>query len=313
MKVYVLELSLELISIPPAHTRSIEMNSKLPAAMRVIDGMHMGRARVIGCWVVDDVLIDPGPTSCLDALLNGLDGMQPRALLLTHIHLDHAGASGSLVRRWPDLEVYVHERGARHMADPGRLLESARRLYGDDMDRLWGEFVAVPEANLHELAGGETLPGGFEVAYTPGHASHHVSYLHDGTAFVGDVGGVRIPASEFVIPPTPPPDIDIEAWHGSIERVADWRPHRLAITHFGAVEDVSGHLAEMDRRLDEQAELARSGDREAFLERVALDVGAAGDPETAAAYAQAAPRDQLYAGLARYWRKRSDALGPTLS
>jgi len=281
--------------------------------MRVIDLMHLGRARVIGCWQVGDVLIDPGPTSCLETLLAAVGDEPPRALLLTHIHLDHAGASGSLVRRWPDLEVYVHERGARHMADPSRLIESATRLYGEDMDRLWGDFVAVPEANLRVLSGGETLPGGFEVAYTPGHASHHVSYLHDGTAFVGDVGGVRIPPSSFVIPPTPPPDIDIEAWHDSIERIIAWRPERLAITHFGAAEDAARHLAEMHRRLDEQAELSRRSDRHAFLERIALDVAAAGDPETAAAYAQAAPKDQLYAGLERYWRKRSETVGPTVS
>jgi glyoxylase-like metal-dependent hydrolase (beta-lactamase superfamily II) len=274
--------------------------------MRVIDLMHLGRERVIGCWQVGDVLVDPGPTSCLDTLLGALDGERPRALLLTHIHLDHAGASGSLVERWPDLEVYVHERGARHMADPARLLESARRLYGDDMDRLWGDFVAVPESNLRVLQGGETVPGGFEVAYAPGHASHHVAYRHDGTAFVGDVGGVRIPPSRFVLPPTPPPDIDIEAWHASIDRIAAWHPERLAITHFGATEDAAGHLAEMHRRLDEQAELVHGGDRESFLERVNRDVAAAGDPDTAAAYAQAAPRDQLYAGLERYWRKRSE-------
>jgi glyoxylase-like metal-dependent hydrolase (beta-lactamase superfamily II) len=181
------------------------------------------------------------------------------------------------------------------------------------MDRLWGEFVPVPEANLHELTGGETLPGGFEVAYTPGHAAHHVSYLHDGTAFVGDVGGVRIPPSGFIMPPTPPPDIDIEGWHSSIERIAAWRPERLAVTHFGAVEDTAVHLAEMHRRLDEQAELARGGDREAFLERVVQDVAAAGDPETAAAYTHAAPKDQLYAGLERYWRKRSNSVAPPLS
>jgi len=281
--------------------------------VRLIDLMHLGRERVIGCWQVGDVLIDPGPTSCLETLLAALGDERPRALLLTHIHLDHAGASGSLVRRWPELEVYVHERGAPHMADPARLLESARRLYGDDMDRRWGEFVAVPEENLRVLAGGETLVGAFEVAYTPGHASHHVSYLREGTAFVGDVGGVRIPPSAFVIPPTPPPDIDIEAWHASLERIAAWRPERLAVTHFGAVEEVARHLTEMHRRLDEQAELARGGDREAFLERVSLDVAAAGDPATAAVYTQAGPPDQLYAGLARYWRKRSEAPGPTVS
>jgi glyoxylase-like metal-dependent hydrolase (beta-lactamase superfamily II) len=282
-------------------------------SMRVIDLMHLGRERVIGCWQVGDVLIDPGPTSCLDTLLAALGEDRPRVLLLTHIHLDHAGASGSLVERWPGLEVYVHERGARHMADPSRLLDSAKRLYGADMDRLWGDFVAVPEENLHVISGGETLAGGFEVAYTPGHASHHVSYLYEGTAFVGDVGGVRVPPSSMVMPPTPPPDIDIEAWHKSVERIAAWAPERLAMTHFGAAENVAAHLEEMHRRLDEQAELARSGDRDAFLERVSRDVAAAGDPDTAAAYAQAAPREQLFAGLTRYWQKRSEALGPTLS
>jgi glyoxylase-like metal-dependent hydrolase (beta-lactamase superfamily II) len=277
--------------------------------MQLIDVLHLGRERVIGCWRVGDVLIDPGPASCLPTLLAALADERPRALLLTHIHLDHAGASGSLVRRWPDLEVYVHARGAPHMADPARLLESATRLYGDDMDRLWGEFVAVPEGNLRVLEGGETLPGGFEVAYTPGHASHHVCYLHEGTAFVGDVGGVRIPPARLVIPPTPPPDIDIEAWHRSLELVAGWEPERVAMTHFGATGDVDAHLETMHRRLDEQAELARGGDEVAFIERVAADVAAAGDP----AYVQSAPYDQLYAGLARYWRKRSKAPGPTVS
>ncbi len=120
--------------------------------------MHLGRERVIGCWQVDDVLIDPGPSSCLPTLLRRSATSRPRALLLTHIHLDHAGATGTLVERWPELEVYVHERGARHMADPARLVESARRLYGEDMDRLWGEMLPVPEANLHVLSGGERDP-----------------------------------------------------------------------------------------------------------------------------------------------------------
>src|SRR5437588_6149299 len=178
--------------------------------MRVIDLLHLGRERVIGCWQVDELLIDPGPASCLETLIAALAGTRPRALLLTHIHLDHAGASGTLVRRWPELEVYVHERGAPHLADPTRLLDGARRLYGEDMNRLWGEVAPVPESQLRILRGGEALFGGaFEVAYTPGHASHHVSYLHDGTAFVGDVGGVRIISSALTVPPTPPPDVDL--------------------------------------------------------------------------------------------------------
>ncbi len=276
--------------------------------MRLIDVRHLGRLRVIGCWVVDDVLIDPGPASCLDALLAGLGDLEPRALLLTHIHLDHAGATGSLVERWPGLEVYVHERGAPHMVDPSRLLESARRLYGERMDTLWGEMSPVPERNLRILSGGERVLGDtFEVAYTPGHASHHVSYLNRGTAFVGDTGGVRIVADGPVVPPTPPPDIDLEAWHASIDRIRAWRPERIAITHFDAYEDVDRHLDDLAARLDEWAAWAREEERDAFIAGVGslLEVGV--EPDLAPAYLQAAPPEQLFAGLERYWRKRAEA------
>jgi glyoxylase-like metal-dependent hydrolase (beta-lactamase superfamily II) len=276
--------------------------------MRVIDLLHLGRERVIGCWQVDQILIDPGPASCLETLLTALGSATPRALLLTHIHLDHAGASGSLARRWPELEVYVHERGARHLADPSRLLESARRLYGEDMDRLWGEVLPVPESQLRVLCGGESLFGGaFQVAYTPGHASHHVSYLHERTAFVGDVGGVRIVNSALTVPPTPPPDIDLPAWHRSIDVVTAWNPRRLAMTHFGSSEDVEAQLNEVSSRLDQWAELARSVDLETFVERVNREVEASAGREIAPAYFQAAPPEQLYAGLARYWAKRTQA------
>ena len=277
--------------------------------MRLIDVRHLGRPQVIGAWLVGDVVIDPGPTSCVETLLEGLGGERPRALLLTHIHLDHAGASGSLVQRWPELQVYVHERGARHMISPGRLLDSARQLYGEDMDRLWGEMIPVPEENIHVLRGGETLFGGeFEVAYTPGHASHHVSFLHDGTAFVGDVGGVRIAGSRLTIPPSPPPDIDVEKWHASIERITAWKPRRLVMTHFGVGEDVDAQLAELSERLDDWAARARDQDLDAFVAGVRDEVAQHVDAETAAAYDQAAPPEQLYAGLDRYWRKRSEAL-----
>lgn len=271
--------------------------------------MHLGRERVIGCWEVGDVLVDPGPTSCLPTLLAALGENRPRALLLTHVHLDHAGASGSLLQRWPDLEVYVHERGAPHLVSPSRLIESARRLYGEDMDRLWGEMVPVPESQVRILTGGEKLLGGrFEVAYTPGHASHHVSYLHGGTAFVGDVGGVRITSGTLTIPPTPPPDIDLEAWHDSIARVAAWKPDRLAMTHFGAYDDVEAQLAEVGERLDAWAELARELDLDQFVAATRAEVAENTGPELAPAYTQAAAPEQLYAGLERYWRKRGLAM-----
>jgi glyoxylase-like metal-dependent hydrolase (beta-lactamase superfamily II) len=278
--------------------------------VRVIDVMHLGVARVIGCWEVDGVLIDPGPTSCLDTLLEALD-RPPRALLLTHIHLDHAGASGSLVERWPELEVYVHERGVAHMVDPEKLMKSASRLYGDDMDRLWGEMVPVPERNIRPLQGGERLfDGAFEVAYTPGHASHHVSYLHSRTAFVGDVAGVRIMPGPMTIPPTPPPDIDVEAWHESIARVKAWSPDRLAMTHFGESEDVEAQLGELGQRLDEYAERARGMELEEFVRALGTDLEGGVDGGLIPAYKQAAPPDQLYLGLERYWRKRADSVPP---
>jgi glyoxylase-like metal-dependent hydrolase (beta-lactamase superfamily II) len=273
---------------------------------RLIELHHLGRDRVIGAWLVGDVIVDPGPSSTLDALLEGLDGLTPRALHLTHIHLDHAGASGSLVKRFPDLEVHVHEVGAPHLIAPEKLLRSATRLYGDDMDRLWGEFLAVPEANIRVLTGGETIPGGWEVEYTPGHASHHVTYFRDGTAFCGDVGGVRIAPGNFPMPPTPPPDIDVEAWHASLETIAGRRPERLAVTHFGGWEDVGFHLGEVSRRLDAWAAIARDRDEAGFIEAVTEEIsrGTGDDLPTVAAYIQAAPPAQLYAGLDRYWAKR---------
>jgi glyoxylase-like metal-dependent hydrolase (beta-lactamase superfamily II) len=274
--------------------------------MRVIDVMHLGRERVIGCWQAEDVLIDPGPTSSIETVLAALGEWRPKALLLTHIHLDHAGASGTLVQRWPDLEVYVHERGAPHMMRPERLIESARRLYGEEMDRLWGEMVPVPEANLRVLSGGETVLERFEVVYTPGHASHHVSYLRDGIAFVGDVGGVQVAPGALVIPPTPPPDIDVEAWHESIARIRERQPKRLAMTHFGAADDVGPHLDQVDRRLDEWAARAREQDEQAWIAGIQAEIAAGAPAELAPAYTQAAPPDQLYAGLTRYWRKLSE-------
>jgi glyoxylase-like metal-dependent hydrolase (beta-lactamase superfamily II) len=273
--------------------------------MRVIDVEHLGRRRVIGCWEVDGALVDPGPESSLPTLLAALEDERPRAVLLTHIHLDHAAATGAMVRRWPDLEVYVHERGAPHLIDPSRLLASAERLYGDQMQRLWGEIVPVPADNVRSLAGGETALG-MRVAYTPGHASHHVCYLHEdsGTAFVGDVAAVRIPSSELVVPPTPPPDIDLEAWEESIGTLEEWQPRRLALTHFGAVEDPAEHLATVRERLREEARLARELSEAEYERRHRERVEAAAGPEAAAELIQAVPPQYQWRGLDRYWSKR---------
>jgi glyoxylase-like metal-dependent hydrolase (beta-lactamase superfamily II) len=276
--------------------------------MRAIDTLHLGRRRWICCWQVGQVLVDPGPTLSLEHVLAELDGWQPQAILLTHIHFDHAGGTGSLMRRFPELEVYVHERGAPHMVNPERLWASASQLYGEDnMLAMWGEFVPVPEDRLHALSGGETLKIGgdsFEVAYTPGHAKHHVSYLHEGTAFVGDVGGVRIEVETPTLPPTPPPDIDVEAWHASLDLIRAWRPERLAITHFGAYEQPEQQLDELSERLDRWAQSARGQDQETWITTVQDDVRAAVSPEQFDSFMAAVPVDQAYAGLRRYWEKR---------
>jgi glyoxylase-like metal-dependent hydrolase (beta-lactamase superfamily II) len=274
-------------------------------ATRLIDVVHLGTERVIGCWQVGDVLVDPGPESSLGSVVEALGGEAPRAVLLTHIHLDHAGGTGALLRRWPGVEVYVHERGAPHLADPAKLLASAGRLYGDDMDRLWGEVLPVPEERINVLSGGEEALG-FRVAYTPGHASHHVSFLHEdsGRAFVGDMAACRVPPSDLVIPPTPPPDIDLELWNESLDAIAAWEPSSLAITHFGEVADPGGHIEAVRARLREQAELARKTDAEEF-ERLLREQIAGIDPEARDSLLQAVPPEQQWAGLDRYWSKRA--------
>jgi glyoxylase-like metal-dependent hydrolase (beta-lactamase superfamily II) len=272
---------------------------------RLIDVMHLGRDRVIGAYEIEGLIIDPGPSTGLDTLLAEL-GSEPRALLLTHIHLDHAGASGSLVRRFPDLRVYVHEVGAPHLIDPAKLLESAARLYGDDMDRLWGEVLPVPAANIVALEGGEEVDG-FRVEYVPGHASHHVAYLHadSGDAYVGDVAGVRIPPEDFTLAPTPPPDIDVEAWERSLDRIAEWRPRRLCLTHFDRAEEPLEQLERVRESLRRNAERARSGDRESFLREVEAEIEGSVGEAAADRHRQAAPPEQLWLGLERYWRKRA--------
>jgi glyoxylase-like metal-dependent hydrolase (beta-lactamase superfamily II) len=260
----------------------------------------MGRERVICAFEVDGFIVDPGPTTAVETLLAGYGDEPPRGLLLTHIHLDHAGATGVLVRRFPDLPVYVHERGARHLVDPARLLASARRVYGDEMEALWGEFAAVPAANIRPLAGGERLDG-FRVEYAPGHAVHHVVYLHEptGDLYTGDVAGVRIPPHVHTYAPTPPPDIDIPTWLDSLETVRALDPAALCLTHFGRFEDVDAQLAAVGSYLERRREPV--ADRETFEREIVEETVAAVGADDAATYFQAAPPDQIWWGLSRYW------------
>jgi glyoxylase-like metal-dependent hydrolase (beta-lactamase superfamily II) len=278
---------------------------------RLIDVMHLGRDRVIATHQVRDLIVDPGPSSALENWVDSLSE-PPRAVVLTHIHLDHAGATGTLVRRFPRLQVYVHEHGAPHLVDPSKLLASAGRLYGEEnMERLWGEVAPVPKDAIVSLSGGEEIEG-FRVAYTPGHASHHVSYLDldSGDAYVGDMVGVRIPPSEYTLMPTPPPDIDVEAWERSLDAIAEWGPERLHLTHFGPVTEVGAQIERAERALKTSSLLAfaaeGSGDRDIFLEEIERDIRSGADPDTAARIVQAAPPEQLWLGLERYWRKRRE-------
>ena len=278
-----------------------------------IDLLHGGAERVIASYVIetDDgpALLDCGPSSCLPALRAGLAarglGVQDlRHLLLTHIHLDHAGATGALVREHPELQVHVSEIGAPHLIDPSRLEASARRLYGDAFDSLWGELSPVPQENVH-LVGGRVL--GLECFASPGHARNHVSYLHaDGTLFSGDSLGVRIAPARFVVAPTPPPEIDLEAWQQTLSATERRAPARLALTHFGVFGDVLDHIARLRETLHEWAERVAHGmDEETFVAAARADC-AASDSDEIEAYSRPAPYWQCYQGLERYWRKRRE-------
>lgn len=300
---------------------------RLAAGVACHDLEFQGRPRIIATGVLHGpggaALIDPGPTSTLPTLEAGLAGMglsmgDVTALVLTHIHLDHAGGAGTLVRRHPHVRVFVHERGAPHMVDPTKLVSSATLLYGDDMDRLWGEVSPVPAEALVVLKGGERIEAGgrrLDVAYTPGHASHHVSYFSadTGIAFVGDTAGIKIHADGYVLPPTPPPDIDLEAWDRSLHTIEAWRPETLFLTHFGPHGPSGAHLTELRDHLRVAADLARRSltregsdtDREIwFAEELRRELHRRIGESEGRAYEVAARLDLSWRGLARYWRKK---------
>lgn len=296
------------------------------AAPVVVDLQYLGRPEAIAVAVVRTpagaLLVDCGPTTGLPVLTRaladlGIESADLHGLLLTHIHLDHAGAAGTLVRRHPHLRVYVHERGAPHLADPAKLIASATRLWGDRMDQLWGEFAPVPAGNIRVAADGEVLEFGaarIEVAYTPGHAAHHACYFdhRSGIAYAGDTGGIRLGASPFVLPPTPPPDIDVPAWQESLSRISAWEPQGVFVTHFGLFLDAERHLGVLSRELDAWTRLAQevldAGGDEASLTRRFVDGARARierfvTPGEAARYRESMSIEDCWIGLARYLRK----------
>lgn len=292
-----------------------------------IDLRFQGEPGAIAAYLLADgddlALVETGPTSSLDSLLAGVrttghDPERIRQLILTHIHLDHAGAAGSLARRLPQAQVLVHPVGAPHLIDPSKLISSATRIYGDDMDRLWGEMLPVPGERVTELEDGATVRAGgraLRALHTPGHASHHIAFHDpsDGLVFAGDVAGVRLEGAAYVRPPTPPPDLDLELWTQSIDRLRALRPERLLLTHFGAFDDVDAHFDRLLARLFFWAgwigaRLEQGGERDRIRAELQCEGDAdirraSNDPDLPALYELATPYGMTVDGYARYFRK----------
>jgi glyoxylase-like metal-dependent hydrolase (beta-lactamase superfamily II) len=298
--------------------------------IHTVDLNFLGSEGIIGSFLLtgDDsaALVETGPTTCLDALEAGLSARgvareDVRDVFLTHVHLDHAGAAGHLAERLPNATFYVHEVGYPHLVDPSKLLKSATRIYGEDMDKLWGEMRPVPEERLVTLSDGAEIhaAGTTLTAHdTPGHAYHHFAYLEasTGALFTGDVAGIRLPGQAYVRPPTPPPEIDVDAWMRSIEKVRNLKPASLYLTHFGDYEDVERHLGELEQRLQDwmlfvESRLDDGQSREEITDELATKGDAeilteGGRPEDPDRYELAGNYEMLVAGLARYVEKRRD-------
>lgn len=295
-----------------------------------IDVKHIGRERYVASQLLataaGPVIIDCGPASTLENLRAGLaaEGLRVtdlHALLLTHIHFDHAGAAGTLVAEHPGLVVYVHERGAPHLIDPAKLIASATQIFGDRMDFLWGKMLPIPADRIRTLRGGESLDFGnrrLEVLATPGHAIHHVVFLDRAgeTAYVGDVGGIRTPAVPYPLPVTPPPDFNLEQWLASIDAIEACRPRRLFSTHFGFSTDPATHLRQLREGLRDwtaTAERLLNGpgsdpERAAEFERyVVASLAGKSTPELITLTAAFSDYQASWYGIARYLRKKAEA------
>ena len=299
-------------------------------SISALDLHWAGHPRSIACALLCSqhsvVLVDPGPASTISTLrqqlwLHGLDISDVDSILLTHIHLDHAGATGTLVRQNPRLQVYVHARGVPHLVDPAKLLHSASRLYGDDMARLFGEFLPVPASNLHSLQGGETISlvsRQLRVLYTPGHASHHLTYFDpaESVAFVGDTAGICVNGHPFILGATPPPDISIELWDASLDAILGLAPRRLFLTHFSFSDQPRAHIASyrecLYRWRDLSARLlSQNPDESTAMHRFAQEIAAHAaqflSPDKLSHYLFNGSLNLSWLGLARYHRKRAEA------
>lgn len=301
----------------------------LAAGLDYVDLHFLGRPEIIATAILHGTsgvaLIDPGPATTLGNLTAALEkkGIRfgdVRQILVTHIHLDHSGSVGTILEKHPHIEVVVHGRGAPHLADPSKLLASAGRLYAQDMDRFWGEVKPVAAKHLHAVDGGETLAivgREVKVEYTPGHASHHVSYLDTASrvAFVGDTAGIRRGSGSYVMPPTPPPDIDLEIWRVSEQKILAWDPDTMFLTHFGPYHGARQHFQAMFenidvwsgivRRLLADAALSDDDRQKRFTEESFLDLRRRVGESEGLDYTKAGGLNYSWQGLARYWRKKT--------
>jgi len=301
-------------------------------AVTVLDLNFQGRERAIAVYLLRHadgaVLVECGPGSCLPALeaelaRHGVAPTDVTHVLLTHIHLDHAGAAGWWSRQ--GAEIIVHPVGAPHLLQPEKLLASAARIYGHAMGPLWGEVLPVEPARLRVAADGEELAIGalrFLPINTPGHAEHHFAYMHEGLCFSGDVGGVRIPGYPYLRVPMPPPELHLGKWRESLARLREQHPDRIAPTHFGIYDDVDWQLREVEkgvdaaeRWLDEMmaTEPTTEALREGFEQWMADEAAEQGlSEDVMQCYALANPPGMSADGLERYWRKHraSSTTGP---
>jgi glyoxylase-like metal-dependent hydrolase (beta-lactamase superfamily II) len=294
----------------------------------LIDLGFQGRRGVIAAYLLaggnDLALIETGPSSTLPALEAGIRaaGFSPEQLtriLITHIHLDHSGALGPLLRSAPDATVTVHPFGAPHLIDPSKLVNSATRIYGEKMETLWGEIAGVPEDRVVPATDNETIrvaDRDLTILFTPGHANHHLAFVDTaaGAIFSGDVGGITMPGTRYVCAPTPPPELDPAAWKTSIERMRATQARRLYLTHFGVVDDAQAHLAALGPELDRFLAIGKTSyeageDQETLTERLheRMAAGLTGfSDDTLVNLEWATPSYMATLGLQRYWRKQAE-------
>jgi len=291
----------------------------------LIDLQHLGVSGAIASYLMpgpEPVLIDPGPSTTLDRLSAELDRLgltigDLRHMVLTHIHLDHAGASGHLARQNPELAVHVHSHGLPHMADPERLVSSTRRTFGDMHDRLWGDVLSVP---ADQLVAAETAdwsgPAGLQSVSTPGHIVHHLSYLSedDGTLYSGDSMGIILGEGAPGHPPPPPPSLDVEAWLQTLERLGDYDPERIAVTHFGVHGDfherreaLAEDLIALRDRVARAMEAGDEDDARRYHEEVVERLASYRGEGEIAAYFETFPAESDWAGMRLYLKRLEES------